>query len=322
MSYAEQLFSQMGVNTLIYANDLAFFGFDSYVYKNPQLMMSILKSPVALDNSVCAFYVMVWCKENGIVFTNYAKVGQQISFHHAGIGLNITLDIADIQNSKLTLVAHDIDFSMRPSLYGDKVTVTSTTDTVPAESKLYSNWQSLQWLNSTAINGKWWSKKYTLDNFNTSTDVDDKTMFNMCGFLYGLDSRFISAMATDSTTSKKINYLTVADIRTGLKLFADDYSLGGGLTLNTMRKTSKFWSDTYKGIIYNGTINKTITAPLQSNSKKVQDTLTSGLQYNISNWITGGGTFDIASVSESATVPYGSGQNHIAPIIYKMAIQY
>ena len=321
MSYAEQIFNNMGVNTLIYANDLAFFGFDSYVYKNPSLMMKVLKSPVALDNSVAAYYAMIWCKENGVIFTTYAKVGQQISFFHGGIGINITLDIADITSNKLTLVAHDIDFSMRPSLYGDKVTVTSTTDTTPSESKLYLNWQSLQWLNSNAINGKWWSKKYALDNFNTSTDTDDKTMFNMCGFLYGLDSRFVNSITADSN-GKKVNYLKVADIRTNLKLFADDYIAGGGLTTKTMRKTSKFWADTYKNFVYAGSMNIQYTAPLQSDSVKVNDLLTAGLQYNVSNWITGGGTVDISTTTVGANVSYGTGQNHVTPIIYKMYIQY
>lgn len=319
MSYAEQIFNQMGVNALIYANDLAFFGFDSYVYKNYDLMMKVIKSPVALDNSVVAYYAMIWCKENRINFTNYAEVGQTISFYHNGLGLNITLDIADKKNNILTLVSHDIDFSMRPSICGDKLTVDSSTDTTPAETKLYANWQSLQWLNSKEKYGNWWSKKYSNDNFDASSDSNDRTMLGMCGFLYGMDDKFYNSIK--NVDNKKVHYLKFSDLYSDLKLFSDNREANGGLVTN-MRKTSKFWAETYTDIPYSGVIGMSVTSPLRSTSKKVQDTLTGGLQYNISNWISGGGIFDIDSVSEGSNVVNGSGQNQIMPIVYKICIQY
>ena len=321
MSYAEQIINQMGVNKLIYADNLAFFGFDSYVYKNYELMHEILTSKIAFKNPVVAYYAMLWCKENGIDFTQYISVGDQISFYHKGIGINITMDVVDIKYSKVVLVNHYIDFSMRPTLYGDIVTI----DNTPETSTHYSNWQSTQWLNSNAIYGKWWSKKYNEDNYNESQDIDDKTMLNMCGFLYGLDDLFVSSMKIDSLTNNKVDYLLTQDIETGLKLFADDYTANGGLAYKTMRKTSKFWADTYKNVIYAGTINRSITAPLRtSTSKKVFDELTNGLQYNISNWIEGGGVFNVenSSITENTRVVNGTGQNHISPVVYKIEIQY
>lgn len=82
MSYAEQYFGVKQNQILQYADNLAFFGKDSYVYKNEKMMLEIINNELALTNTVAAFYCYIWAKENGYVVSDLFKVGLKISIYN------------------------------------------------------------------------------------------------------------------------------------------------------------------------------------------------------------------------------------------------
>lgn len=83
MSYAEHIFNLKQNNVLNYADNLAMLGEDSYVYTNDSLMMALLESHIAKQNSMAALYMYMYCQENGLNVQDYFDLGDKIAFYHS-----------------------------------------------------------------------------------------------------------------------------------------------------------------------------------------------------------------------------------------------
>lgn len=86
MSYAEQFYGMMGNQALLYADNLAWFGTESYVYKSADLMMKVIQNPVAMSNKVAAFYAYLWARAKGMKASDYFKKEMEISFYNTDLG--------------------------------------------------------------------------------------------------------------------------------------------------------------------------------------------------------------------------------------------
>ena len=89
MSYAEQFFGIKENEAVGYANDLAWFGEDSYVYKSADLMHKVIDSPRALLNPVSNFYVFNWLKNQGEDLSSALEPGFEISLYNSDLGFSI-----------------------------------------------------------------------------------------------------------------------------------------------------------------------------------------------------------------------------------------
>lgn len=93
MSYAEQFFNLKETRTLNYADNLAWFGKESYAYKNESMMMDVIKSPIALQNPVVALYAYLWARENGYNASDLFKKGLVIGIYNKNIGETYTFKL-------------------------------------------------------------------------------------------------------------------------------------------------------------------------------------------------------------------------------------
>ena len=93
MSYAEQFFNLKGTRTLNYADNLAWFGKQSYVYSNESMMLDVIKSPIALENPITALYAYLWARENGYKASDLFRKGLIIGLYNSNIGETYTFKL-------------------------------------------------------------------------------------------------------------------------------------------------------------------------------------------------------------------------------------
>ena len=86
MSYAEQFFNLKGTRTLNYADNLAWFGKQSYVYSNEGMMLEVISSQVGLQNPITALYAYLWARENGYSASTLFHKGLVIGIYNSNIG--------------------------------------------------------------------------------------------------------------------------------------------------------------------------------------------------------------------------------------------
>ncbi len=95
MSYAEQFYGMMSNQALLYADNLAWFGTESYVYKSTDLMLKVIQNPVALSNKVAALYAYLWAREKGMTAADYFQKGLEISFYNTDLGRSFNAKILE-----------------------------------------------------------------------------------------------------------------------------------------------------------------------------------------------------------------------------------
>ena len=93
MSYAEQFFNLKGTSALNYADNLAWFGKESYVYSNEGMMLDVIKSPIALENPITALYAYLWARENGYKASELFRKGLIIGLYNSNIGETYTFKL-------------------------------------------------------------------------------------------------------------------------------------------------------------------------------------------------------------------------------------
>lgn len=93
MSYAEQFFNLKGTRTLNYADNLAWFGKQSYVYSNESMMLDVIKSSTALKNPITALYAYLWGRENGYKASELFRKGLIIGLYNSNIGETYTFKL-------------------------------------------------------------------------------------------------------------------------------------------------------------------------------------------------------------------------------------
>lgn len=116
MSYAEQFYGMMGNQALLYADNLAWFGTESYVYKSADLMMKVIQNPVAMSNKVAAFYAYLWARAKGMKASDYFKKEMEISFYNTDLGRSFEAKIiAFNEDGSATFVS--TQQRIRPSVF-------------------------------------------------------------------------------------------------------------------------------------------------------------------------------------------------------------
>lgn len=98
MSYAEQFYNLKQNNVLNYADNLAMLGEDSYVYGNDNLMMGLLESHIAKQNSVAALYMYMYCQENFLNVQDYFDLGDHITFYHKDLKVFFDMELYAFTN--------------------------------------------------------------------------------------------------------------------------------------------------------------------------------------------------------------------------------
>ena len=98
MSYAEQFFNLKETRTLNYADNLAWFGKQSYVYSNESMMLDVIKSPIALENPITALYAYLWARENGYKASELFRKGLIIGLYNSNIGETYTFKLYKFNN--------------------------------------------------------------------------------------------------------------------------------------------------------------------------------------------------------------------------------
>ena len=93
MSYAEQFFNLKETRTLNYADNLTWFGKQSYVYSNESMMLDVIKSPIALENPITALYAYLWARENGYKASELFRKGLIIGLYNSNIGETYTFKL-------------------------------------------------------------------------------------------------------------------------------------------------------------------------------------------------------------------------------------
>lgn len=93
MSYAEQFFNLKESRALNYADNLAWFGKQSYVYSNESMMLDVIKSPMALKNPITALYAFLWARENGYKASELFRKGLIIGLYNSNVGETYTFKL-------------------------------------------------------------------------------------------------------------------------------------------------------------------------------------------------------------------------------------
>lgn len=88
MSYAEQFFGVRENEAISFADNLAFYGVDSYVYDSYDMMERILNSQRAKMNHAAAFYIVKKLRDDAINLSGVLPLGFEISVFNSDLNLN------------------------------------------------------------------------------------------------------------------------------------------------------------------------------------------------------------------------------------------
>lgn len=182
MSYAEQFYGMMSNQALLYADNLAWFGTESYVYKSTDLMLKVIQSPVALSNKAAALYAYLWAREKGMAASDYFQKGLEISFYNTDLGRSFNAKILEFnEDGSATFVSTHSWFFMPLSDKVKGINVINVEDYFITQMmnggmNWYANWkaatgnQESSYLTGTTGSGKM-LKRYV----------------NQAGFIHGLE---------------------------------------------------------------------------------------------------------------------------------------
>ena len=188
MSYAEQLFGTKQNLVLQYAENLAIFGEESYVYKNASLMKKVIANEVALLNPTTAYYCYLWARENGYAAIDYFNVGLVIALYNEELNMTYHFVLVDFNEDGSGLFISESPCMM----------IHSSTATDGSEVLNYENYEIVQYLNGE----KNWYAKWK-DKPVSNTEVISVTANNAFrvlriknGFLSGFDYKLKSLLKT------------------------------------------------------------------------------------------------------------------------------
>lgn len=92
MSYAERYFGIKEAEAREFADNLAWFGEDSYVYKNPAMMVKIINSNTAIQNPVSNEYIAKWVSKNNYNAQGIIDAGFTIGIYNSDLDRTIYFD--------------------------------------------------------------------------------------------------------------------------------------------------------------------------------------------------------------------------------------
>lgn len=98
MSYAEQLYGVRENEALSYVTDLAWFGTDSYVFRNDELMARLFNSRTGMLNPVSNFYIVKWLRQKGYSLSDYLSIGFTVALYNSDLGVNLYFVLYSFNN--------------------------------------------------------------------------------------------------------------------------------------------------------------------------------------------------------------------------------
>lgn len=188
MSYAEQFFGTKQNLVLQYADNLALFGEESYVYKNPSLMKEVIANEVALLNPTTAYYAYLWARENGYKAVDYFTKGLVIAIYNSNLNATYHFVLVDFNEDGSAKFISTESCLMAPA----------STSTVGTDILNYEDYDIVQYLNGE-INWfeKWENKPASVPmSFPTNTTNMFKNLRTKKGFLSGFDYRLKKLLKT------------------------------------------------------------------------------------------------------------------------------
>ena len=188
MSYADQFFGTKQNLVLQYTENLAFFGEDSYVYKNPSLMKEVIANEIALLNPTTAYYAYLWARENGYKAVDYFTKGLVIAIYNSE--LNATYHFV--------LVDYNEDGSAKFISREPCLLCAMSTSTTGIDILNYEDYDMVQYLNGE-INwfDRWENKPASIPAvFPTNSNSLYKKLRTKKGFLSGFDYKLKSLLKT------------------------------------------------------------------------------------------------------------------------------
>ena len=180
MSYAEQFFNTKQNLILQYANDLAFFGKQSYCYRNKDIMLQIIKNDIAMQNVIASTYCYMWARENGYNAIDLFKTDTKISVYNSDLDMTFEFFLGDFCKD-----GSAIFYNTTPSLFMQHSTATNGEEILN-----YCDYDIVQYLNG-GINWfySWENKPSTIQNkLNVNTMQPYEMLRKYKGFILGLDT--------------------------------------------------------------------------------------------------------------------------------------
>jgi hypothetical protein len=185
MSYAEEFFGVREMEALTLADNLAWFGKDSYVYKSSDLMNKVLNSVQAMTNPISALYCYLWLREKGLDTSTYFPAFSKIAVYNKDFGEQFEFyKILDLSNgSSLFAMAESLfTCAQFESIIDANILYTDMLN--------YDNYPFCRWMNSDDTNlvknwpGRTNLKMYANDRRTNLYEILAETP----GFIHGLDS--------------------------------------------------------------------------------------------------------------------------------------
>lgn len=211
MSYAEQFFNLKETRTLNYADNLAWFGKQSYVYSNESMMLDVIKSPIVLENPITALYAYLWARENGYKASDLFRKGLIIGLYNSNIGETYTFKLYKFNvDGSANFISHKC---------GMCCTMVSAND--GGNYKTFLNLEDfdiVRYLNG----GNYWFDDWTNKPAGVGTATSGAAMFwnvfkKQPGFLSGFSDDVVDMMKTFKEGQNiKICPLSYADVTTDL----------------------------------------------------------------------------------------------------------
>lgn len=211
MSYAEQFFNLKETRTLNYADNLAWFGKQSYVYSNESMMLDVIKSSIALENPITALYAYLWARENGYKASDLFRKGLIIGLYNSNIGETYTFKLYKFNvDGSANFISHKC---------GMCCTVVSANGGEAYKTYLnLEDFDIVRYLNG----GKYWFDDWTNKPAGVGTSTSGAAVFwnvfnKQPGFLSGLSDDVVDMMKTFKEGQNiKICPLSYADVTTDL----------------------------------------------------------------------------------------------------------
>jgi hypothetical protein len=186
-SYAEQFFGVKQNQILQYAENLAFFGVESYVYKNASLMKEVIENEIALLNPTTAYYAYLWAREKGYKAIDKFNAGLVIALYNSDLNMTYHFVLVDFNEDGSGVFINREPVAM----------LSATSATNYLEVLNYEDYELIQYLNGEK---NWYKKWETKPSSNTEviTQVINgyKTLRYIDGFLNGFDYRLKKLLKT------------------------------------------------------------------------------------------------------------------------------
>ena len=212
MSYAEQFFNLKETRTLNYADNLSWFGKQSYVYSNESMMLDVIKSSIALENPITALYAYLWARENGYKASELFRKGLIIGLYNSNIGETYTFKLYKFNNDgSANFISHKC---------GMCCPMVSAND--GGNYKTFLNLEDFDIVRYLNGGNHWfddWTNKPAGVGTATAGAAEFWNVFNkQPGFLSGLSDDVVDMMKTFKEGQNiKICPLSYADVTTDLK---------------------------------------------------------------------------------------------------------